>query len=139
MQCLLFMLESATIKLLPLKIIVRFLKCTMINDLFIFLLQALQFLESPLLNKGTAFSEEERQAFNLNGLLPQTIENIEEQVARAYEQFSSCETDLKIYLPAQYTRYERNHVLSFGARSYFRNDAYHLHPNRWPCLRRILQ
>ena len=55
-------------------------------------------LESPLLNKGTAFSEEERQAFNLNGLLPQTIETIEEQVTRAYEQFSSCETDLKKYI-----------------------------------------
>ena len=55
-------------------------------------------LESPLLNKGTAFSDEERTAFNLNGLLPQTIETIEEQVERAYAQYSSCETNLKKYI-----------------------------------------
>jgi malate dehydrogenase (oxaloacetate-decarboxylating) len=55
-------------------------------------------LESPLLNKGTAFSDEERSAFNLNGLLPQTIETIEEQVERAYAQYSSCETNLKKYI-----------------------------------------
>lgn len=46
-------------------------------------------LETPLLNKGSAFSERERREFNLEGLLPHCIETIEEQRDRAYLQF--CE------------------------------------------------
>ncbi len=34
-------------------------------------------LETPLLNKGSAFTSEERSSFNLEGLLPQNIETIE--------------------------------------------------------------
>jgi malate dehydrogenase (oxaloacetate-decarboxylating) len=46
-------------------------------------------LETPLLNKGTAFTEKERLTFNLIGLLPPRYESIDEQVERAYQQFSS--------------------------------------------------
>jgi len=46
-------------------------------------------LETPLLNKGSAFTREERAAFNLMGLLPPRYETIEEQAARAYMQYSS--------------------------------------------------
>nr|WP_233070083.1 NAD-dependent malic enzyme [Motilimonas eburnea] len=57
-------------------------------------------LETSLLNKGSAFSQEERDSFNLTGLLPHNIETIEEQAARCYQQFSSFKTDLDkhIYL-----------------------------------------
>lgn len=57
-------------------------------------------LNTPLLNKGSAFSSEERKSFNLSGLLPANIESIEEQASRAYEQFSlfSSELDKHIYL-----------------------------------------
>ncbi|QQK65407.1 NAD-dependent malic enzyme [Cobetia sp. cqz5-12] len=51
-------------------------------------------LEMPLLNKGSAFSLEERVSFNLMGLLPQNVESIEEQVARVYSQYQQCATDL---------------------------------------------
>lgn len=57
-------------------------------------------LEAPLLNKGSAFSERERQQFNLEGLLPYRIESIAEQKHRAYQQFSAFESDIDkhIYL-----------------------------------------
>ncbi|WP_041523180.1 NAD-dependent malic enzyme [Gilvimarinus agarilyticus] len=57
-------------------------------------------LEAPLLNKGSAFSRQEREQFNLEGLLPFRIETIEEQKARAYEQLSSFKSDIDkhIYL-----------------------------------------
>lgn len=59
-------------------------------------------LETPLLNKGSAFTAKERQSFNLMGLLPPRYESIEEQVERAYMQYSSFDTNLNkhIYLRA---------------------------------------
>ncbi|MDN5938202.1 MAG: NAD-dependent malic enzyme, partial [Salinisphaera sp.] len=51
-------------------------------------------LEQPLLNKGSAFDDEERIAFTLIGLLPQSVEPIDELVARAYEQYCACTSDL---------------------------------------------
>ncbi len=57
-------------------------------------------LETSLLNKDCAFSQEERQTFNLQGLLPEVVETIEQQVERAYQQFSQFNNDLDkhIYL-----------------------------------------
>lgn len=51
-------------------------------------------LETALLNKGTAFSTSERHDFNLDGLLPVAVENIEQQANRAYHQFLQFNNDL---------------------------------------------
>ena len=42
-------------------------------------------LENPLLNKGLAFTQGERSAFNLQGLLPHNVETIEEKDDPAVE------------------------------------------------------
>ncbi|SFD20333.1 NAD-dependent malic enzyme [Pseudoalteromonas denitrificans] len=59
-------------------------------------------LETPLLNKGSAFTERERESFNLTGLLPPRYETIEEQVERCYQQYTKFDEDLNkhIYLRA---------------------------------------
>ncbi len=49
-------------------------------------------LESPLLNKGSSFTQQERHDFNLGGLLPCAIENIDEQAERAYQQYIEAES-----------------------------------------------
>lgn len=57
-------------------------------------------LETPLLNKGSAFSREERIDFNLTGLLPPRYETISEQLDRAYRQYASYDDPINkhIYL-----------------------------------------
>jgi malate dehydrogenase (oxaloacetate-decarboxylating) len=54
------------------------------------------------LNKGTAFTEDERRKFGLDGLLPPQVESLEQQVVRAYEAYKRKEDDLErhIYLRA---------------------------------------
>lgn len=46
-------------------------------------------LNHSYFNKGSAFPADERQDFNLSGLLPQRVQTLEQQAGRAYEQYSS--------------------------------------------------
>jgi malate dehydrogenase (oxaloacetate-decarboxylating) len=55
-------------------------------------------LETPLLNKGSAFTEEERREFGLTGLLPPHISTVDEQLARTYGSFKNKESDLERYI-----------------------------------------
>src|SRR6185503_3375410 len=55
-------------------------------------------LQDPLLNKGTAFTEAERIAYRLRGLLPPHVHTIHEQMARALENFRCKQTDLERYI-----------------------------------------
>jgi malate dehydrogenase (oxaloacetate-decarboxylating) len=57
-----------------------------------------EILENPLLNKSTAFSQEERETFNLHGLLPDHVENLEEQVERRLACVRALPSDLDRYV-----------------------------------------
>ena len=76
-------------------------------------------LETPLLNKGSAFSEDERLQFNLEGLLPHHIETIDQQAERAYEQFKAYKDDIEKHI------YLRN-IQDTNETLYFRLIANHL-------------
>lgn len=71
-----------------------------------------QILENPLLNKGTAFSEEEQREFHLLGLVPPHVATIEEQMARTYQSFLSKTTDLERYIFLASLQ-DRNEVLFY--------------------------
>ncbi|KAL3422218.1 malic enzyme [Phlyctema vagabunda] len=51
-------------------------------------------LNTPYLNKGSAFTAEERENFGLYGLLPQAVMSLDQQVKRAYQQYSTRSDDL---------------------------------------------
>jgi len=74
--------------------------------------KGMDLLDTPCLNKGTAFSLEERTLFHLHALLPPQIETLDQQVVRAYEAFKRKTDDLErhIYLRALQ---ERNEVLFY--------------------------
>lgn len=57
-------------------------------------------LNNPALNKGTAFTEAERETFGLHGLLPPIVESLDDQCVRAYQAFALKSNDLErhIYL-----------------------------------------
>jgi malate dehydrogenase (oxaloacetate-decarboxylating) len=54
------------------------------------------------LNKGPAFTADERSMFGLHGLLPPRIESLDEQLVRAFEAYQRKDDDLErhIYLRA---------------------------------------
>jgi malate dehydrogenase (oxaloacetate-decarboxylating) len=55
-------------------------------------------LDYPLLNKGMAFSDEERREFGLLGLLPPRVSTVEEQLERNYENYRRKESDIERYI-----------------------------------------
>jgi malate dehydrogenase (oxaloacetate-decarboxylating) len=75
-------------------------------------LRGRQLLAEPRLTHGVAFTEDERQAFGLVGLLPPAVLSLGEQAARAYAQFLAQRGDLakNVFLALLH---ERNEVLYF--------------------------
>ncbi len=57
-----------------------------------------ELLHNPRLNKGSAFTEAERRAFGLEGLLPPRVSTLELQVARLHEELANLDNDLQKYL-----------------------------------------
>jgi malate dehydrogenase (oxaloacetate-decarboxylating) len=74
--------------------------------------RGLDVLNSPVLNKGTAFTVEERKVLGLTGLLPPNISTLEAQVKRAYIRYERLPDVLSknIYLTALH---DRNEVLFY--------------------------
>ena len=61
-------------------------------------LSGIELLRDSLLNKGTAFTEQERKVFKLEGFLPSGVENQEIQVSRVRMQLSHMPNDLAKYI-----------------------------------------
>lgn len=51
-------------------------------------------LNTTYFNKGAAFPANERKQFKLTGLLPQNVSSLDQQVKRAYQQFSTRQDSL---------------------------------------------
>jgi malate dehydrogenase (oxaloacetate-decarboxylating) len=75
-------------------------------------LRGSEVLKKPLLNKGVAFTKEERKSLKLRGLLPPAVLTLKEQARRAYEQYSAQPNDLSknVYLTLLH---DRNEVLFY--------------------------
>jgi malate dehydrogenase (oxaloacetate-decarboxylating)(NADP+) len=69
-------------------------------------------LRDPLLNKGTAFTEAERDALGLRGLLPAHVLSMDEQVARVMTNLRDLPSDLEKYV-ALNSLHDRNEALFF--------------------------
>ena len=69
-------------------------------------------LRDPLLNKGTAFSERERNALGLRGLLPAHVLTLEEQATRVITNLRDRPDDLQKYV-ALNALHDRNETLFF--------------------------
>jgi len=74
--------------------------------------RGLALLRDPLLNKGTAFTEEERDAFGLRGFLPAHVLSMQEQVERTLINLRSLPSDLEKYI-ALNALHDRNEALFF--------------------------
>ena len=55
-------------------------------------------LRNPRLNKGTAFTEAQRRAWGLEGLLPPAVTTLALQVARRHAEIAALQDDLQKYL-----------------------------------------
>ncbi len=60
-------------------------------------LSGVDLINQPLLNKGTAFTDDERDAFHLHGMLPPNIGNLAEQVRRRLAVLRNFRTDFERY------------------------------------------
>ncbi len=77
---------------------------------------AQEILNDPFINKGTAFTLEERKVLNLVGLLPTAVQTLEEQTEQTYKEYQKKVSDLekRIYLM---TLFNTNRTLFYALMS----------------------
>ena len=74
--------------------------------------QGIALLQDPALNKGTAFTEAERDTLHLRGLLPPYVSSQEQQLGRVLENFRRKSSDLEKYINLR-ALHDRNEALFF--------------------------
>ena len=74
--------------------------------------RGLALLRDPALNRGTAFTEEERDALGLRGLLPPVVLTQEQQATRILENLRALPNDLEKFV-ALNALHDRNEALFF--------------------------
>lgn len=69
-------------------------------------MKGIELLNNPFLNKGTAFTNEERKQLGLEGLLPANVRTLEQQAEQCCEQFKAKQTDFekRLFLMAIFNR-----------------------------------
>ena len=68
------------------------------NDVYEIDSDGYELLHNPILNKGTAFLEQERKLFKIDGFLPTTVASLEEQIERTYENYRQKPTDIEKFI-----------------------------------------
>lgn len=58
-------------------------------------MKGIEILNNPFLNKGTAFTKEERKHYGLTGMLPAKVQTLEEQAEQTYGQYQSKTSNLE--------------------------------------------
>ncbi|MCF6515290.1 oxaloacetate-decarboxylating malate dehydrogenase [Lactobacillus sp. S2-2] len=72
-----------------------------------------EIVNNPFLNKGTAFTEDERKTLGIQGLVPPAVQTLDQQKDRVYKEYQRKESDLekRIYLM---TIFNENRVLFYA-------------------------
>ena len=73
----------------------------------------MELLHNPILNKGTAFTTEERKLFRIDGYLPPAVSTLNQQVDRRYEGFTEKKSDLEKYIYLRSLQ-DRNETLFYS-------------------------
>ena len=76
-------------------------------------LKGVDWLHNPIFNKGTAFTDAERDTLGLRGLLPPHVHTMEEQVRRVMTNFRSKPNDLERYVQ-MVSLQDRNEILFYA-------------------------
>ena len=92
-------------------------------------------LDTPILNKGSAFPENERRELGLLGLLPFHSSSVDEQVTRTYENYKKQGSGYRTIRVSDCSAGpQRDALLSFSSRTHHGDDADHPHTDRRPRL-----